>query len=179
MMARWTEREDALLRQLRASGEPLSKIAPKLPHRTREAVSTRIQILIRQGQIERRLLAPVDRRPWTRREDALLVRMRSRGATAADIADRLPARSSRAIEIRMSRLLDAGTVVRRGPKSRRPWSSIDDRRLEQLREAGKTMPEIARVLRRSLPSINGRIAVMVRNGSLPLLERARDRRRPD
>lgn len=173
-MARWTEREDALLSKLRSRGARLNDIAPKLPHRTREAVSVRIKVLIREG-----LLPPGDRRPWTRREDALLVRLRARGATAADIASKLPSRSSRAIELRSARLIEAGVVARRGPKSRRRWTSADDRTLVKLRSGGKTMPDIARLLGRSLASINGRIAVMVRRGALPLLDKSRDRRPPD
>lgn len=142
----------------------LESIVKALPQRTPWAVEARIYHLVRQGRIERR--EGDLRAPWTAREVAILVDLRSRGATLDEITRKLPNRTRPAIEKRAARLIGAGTLEPRGPKTRRPWTPKEDAKLDQLRRRGRTQQQIARALGRTVPSVNGRIAERARKAEL-------------
>ena len=168
----WTEREDALICELRKRGASVAEIAPRLPHRTHEAVAGRIRKLIRQGRLARQRARGLGHRPWTAREEALLIRLRARGATLDAIVTRMSHRTRRAIAGRIRELIDAGIIERtsRSPTSHRPWSAEEDELVALMRKAGNTMEEMAAALDRSLASVNSRIAERVRKGELALLK---------
>jgi predicted transcriptional regulator len=168
----WTKVEDALICKLRKGGASNSEIAPHFPDRTREAVARRIRILIREGRLERQRAArPLGNRPWTTRDEALLMRLREREATLDEICERMPERTRAAIVNRIHELMEAGAIekTRRASLSHRQWSPEEDELVALMRRAGKTMEEMAVALDRSLASINNRIAQRVRKGELPLL----------
>jgi predicted transcriptional regulator len=167
----WTEREDALICELRREGVGLPEIALRLPHRTREAVDRRIRLLIRDGRIERLRSEGSGHHPWTERDETLLMQLRDAGAKLDDIAAKFPQRTRRSVENRIRELIDAGTIERtiHSPQSHRPWSAEEDELVAAMRKAKKTMEEMATALGRSLASVNGRIAQRVRKGELSLL----------
>jgi hypothetical protein len=164
----WTEREDALICELRADKVPIAQIAPKFPHRTREAVDARIRHLIRRGRIQRLRGEGLGHNPWTSRDEALLMRLRACDppATLDEIVERMPHRTRTAIANRISELIDAGAIDRgpRSPQSRRPWSAVEDQLIADMRRTNKTTEEIALELDRTVASINGRIAYRMRKG---------------
>jgi hypothetical protein len=169
--AAWTQREDDLIRELRSRGLGHSDIAAQLPHRTRGAVSARIRKLIGAGQLGRQRSGGERHRAWTRQEDALLVKMRADDATHDELAAALPHRTPSAIARRILKLIGEGTVERTqfAPQTRRPWSREEDELVAEMRRTNRTMEEMAAALRRTLASVNSRIAQRVRKGELSLL----------
>jgi hypothetical protein len=170
-LKRWSEREEALICQLRREGASIAEIAPRLPHRTREAVDRRIRVLIRNGRLERLRSEGSGHHPWTRRDEALLMRLREAGAKLDDIVAQLPHRTRSSVVCRIRELIDAGTIERtiHSPQSHSAWSPEEDELVGAMRQAGKTMEEMATMLGRSLASVNGRIAQRIRKGELALL----------
>jgi DNA-binding HxlR family transcriptional regulator len=170
-LKRWSEDEDALICKLRREGAGIAEIAPRLPHRTREAVDRRIRLLIRNGRVERLRSEGSGHHPWTQSDEELVMQLRDAGAKLDDIVAQLPHRTRRSVEDRIRELIDAGTIERtiHSPQSHRAWSPEEDELVAAMRRADKTMEEMAKALDRSLASVNGRIAQRVRKGELPLL----------
>lgn len=171
----WTDREDALICQAREQGIVLRVIAERLINRTTDAVAKRVQYLIRKGILATRNPVDPDRKRWIPSDDEILCRMRAQGASLRDMAKVLN-RTFNAVAIRTHDLIQTGTLERVGPSgSSRRWSAVEDRKLAELRSQGKTAHEIALLLGRSLPSINGRIATRIREGHLKLERRYKPR----
>jgi hypothetical protein len=173
LRASWTPAEDSLICELRAKPKRLSAeaIAERLPNRTVAAVTQRIQQLRLAGRINGHPVSPTAHRPWTNEEESLLVRLRSRDAKLHQIVAKLPHRTPRAIEARISTLLEADELERTAysPQSRRPWSAEEDELVAAMRAASVTEPEMAKALGRTIPSIKSRIAQRVRKGELALV----------
>ncbi len=171
----WTEHEDELICRLRLSGAPLPAIAAELHHRTPDAVARRIQNLIKRGAVPRRRVVDPTRKRWTKREDGLLRKMRARGATLSDIAVKLD-RTFNAVARRAHDLIALGAVERCGSERRpKSWSAEEDRLLDDLRNEGKTMQEVALLLGRTRDSVNHRVADLLRQGRLKLLHHDKPR----
>lgn len=166
--APWTKREDNLICRLRRKGLGLDEIAlgleevaPRQPQRTREAISTRIQFLLEQGHFER-MREPIPAgSEWTTEEDSLLIKLRKRNLTAAAMVAHFPRRRTEdAIAARARQLAQRGQLKRRGPNSRKLWSDEEKLKLRQLCEQKKSRKEIASALRRTVQSVNARIALL-------------------
>lgn len=82
----WTDREEAVLVQMRKDGATLDEIAAKLKRRTRSAVAAKAQALIDAEELPRAAFAPLSKRPWTLEEDELVVEMRKAGKSATAMA---------------------------------------------------------------------------------------------
>jgi hypothetical protein len=182
LRAAWTPAEDDLICSLRTKPERMSAeaIAGQLTNRTAAAVAQRIQQLRLEGRIDGYPVKPVAHRPWTVEEELLLVRLRSRDAKLHQIAAKLPHRTRRAVEARISTLLEAEELERTAysPQSRRPWSAEEDALVAAMRAASITEPEMAKALGRSVPSVKSRIAQRVRRGELELVRPLVNSRRP-
>lgn len=174
----WTDEDDARLCELRKDPEkPLDQIAQAFPDRTPAAVAMRTRILMRQGRIQPRRIDNAYR-PWTQREEQLLLRLRGANATLDEIARRLHPRSRQAISKRINEMIEVGILERttNSPKSNRPWSPEEDELVAVWRKANRTTKEMAADLNRSVPSVAARIDQRVRKGELELL-RPRKRQR--
>jgi len=171
--ATWSDAEDELLCQLRSANDSLEAIAERLPHRTRGALAVRIGYLIRQGRIEARWAPTHERRPWTAREESILVHLRARDATLDEIVARLPGRTRAAVARRVAALVEDGVIPARAhaPLSHRAWSPEEDELVAGMQRAGKTPEHIAQALGRTVPSVKSRIAQRLRR-------RPADGRRP-
>ncbi len=171
LRAPWTPEEDALIGELRAKGGSGADIQAHLPNRTAVAIARRVQQLRLEGRLDGQPVVPKTRRPWTDREESLIIRLRSRNATVHEIAAKLPNRTRRAVEERVRELIDADELERtaHGPRSHRRWSPEEDLLVEAMRAARKTEQEIATALDRTLSSVSGRIAQRVRKGELGLV----------
>ena len=158
--ATWSDDEDALLCQLRSADNSLDAIAERLPHRTRGALAVRIGHLIRQGRIEARWAPTRERRPWTAREESILLEMRARDATLDEIAARLPGRTRPAVARRVAALIEDGVIPPRAhaPLSHQAWSPEEDALVVGMIRAGKTPEQMAQALGRTLPSVKSRIS---------------------
>lgn len=169
-MKRWTKDDDALLCGLRDAGEPLGAIVERFPQRSPDSVARRIRRLLASGRITRRRDA-TPRVLWTRREDAIIRKMRHEDdATAEEIAGHLwqtlrRKRTVVAVDHRAHVLLRAGELERKGRVSLREWTRAEDRKLERMR-GKKTLAQIARALKRSVAAVQSRISVRIRKGEL-------------
>jgi hypothetical protein len=173
--AAWSPEEDELLCQLRAANESQDAIAARFPNRTQGAVSVRMGYLVRQGRIDARWTPIHERRPWTRGEESVLLKLRAEGATLEEIAERLPGRTFSAVARHVTGMVEDGVIApgAHAPLSRRPWSREEDELVGGMRQAGKTPQQIAHALGRTVPSVKSRIAQRVRKGETALL-RARE-----
>ena len=167
----WTGAEDDLLCKLRDQGKRVTEIVTQFPNRTAQAITRRIHLLIREGRIERQRSRNPSYKPWTSREEQILIRMRGANATLDKIKLCLPQRTRAAIAQRIQELIDADVIepTLRAPHSRRPWSREEDLLVAEMRRARRPVDEMAAALDRSVPSINNRIAQRVRKGELELL----------
>jgi hypothetical protein len=168
--AAWTPDEDALLCALRAKDMSAEAIATHLNSRTVAAISQRIQQLRLDGRIGDRRASPVNRRPWSHREESLLVRMRGQNAKLLEIAAKLPNRTRDAVSARVRQLLEVEELDRitSSPQSYRSWSREEDELITLMRRAQKTTAEMATALDRTVASVKSRISQRIRKGELPL-----------
>jgi predicted transcriptional regulator len=172
-MPRWTAKEDAQIRALRNGGAELEAIAERFPDRSRGAVAKRVQHLIFEGQVERRGRARENER-WTSVQDATIVRLRARDAAFSEIASHFPERTADAVSARIRHLVERGEVgKRREVGTRKRWSAAEDAILKRMRRRRATMAQMAAAVQRSVAAVNGRIAMLIRNGELTVQQEHR------
>ena len=164
----WTPEEETLLCDLRGRGLGSRDLAKHFPNRTVDAIERQISVLIRAGRIERLRAQNANYRPWSAREESVLISMRAQDATLDKIQRRLPKRSRSAIVQHIQELMEAELIepTARAPRSRQRWSPEEDQLVAEMRRARRTVEEIAAALRRSVPSVANRIARRARNGEI-------------
>lgn len=175
MTNRWTPKEDALIRRLRGKGSDTDTIAAALPHRTRDAVASRLQHLRDLGLVE--LLDT----SWTPEEDALLCKLRGQGKRGADIRSHFPQRTGQAIARRIALLIRDGRIERQRSKnpSYKPWTSREEQTLIRMRGANATLDKIKLSLpQRTRGAIAQRIQELIDAGVIEPTLRAPHSRRP-
>lgn len=172
----WSEHEDRLICQLRGCGAGMPAIIAQIPNRTPDAIARRVQNLIKKGRIERRTFVDPRRKRWSNHEDDVIQRMRARGSSFSEIAAKLN-RTRNAVALRTHDLIALGKVERLGPRrAPKRWTEEDDRQLDLLRNEGRSMQEVARLLGRTIHSINDRVTAQVQSGKLKRLRDYQPRR---
>lgn len=90
-------------------------------------------------------------RPWTTREQRHLLELHAAGVRRRTIAETL-GRSYEAVCIRLCSL---------GKKAhKRRWTEAQDAKLRTMRAEGRTIREIARALRRTVPAVQQRAGLL-------------------
>jgi len=112
---RWTDWEDALIRDGYTGGLACAEIAGQLPHRSTASVSTRA----------RKLGLATYARRWSTQDDQRLAQLTVRGAALEDVAQRL-GRTPEAIRRRAARLGARAPSPAPAPRRARHWTAEED-----------------------------------------------------
>lgn len=112
---RWTDWEDALIRDGYTSALGCAQIARQLPHRTAASVSARA----------RKLGLATYARRWSTKDDQHLAHLTARGATLEEAAQQL-GRTPEAIRRRAARLGIKPPAPAPAPRSARRWTGDED-----------------------------------------------------
>lgn len=99
---------------------------------------------------------------WTPEEDELLLKLRSEGFTAREMAARLTDRTHAAVRTRISLI---------APDNRnRTWTDEEKELVFQMKAEGKSNKEIARRVDRTLSAVSSFVFKYWTNGSTPDLD---------
>lgn len=101
----WTDEEDELLIELWNQGMTTVQITKKMGTRTKNAVRQRVVFLRRIHLIGDRKV----RKPWTKKDDYRLIRMKKAGKSGKEIAERL-GRTVNAVRTRTTQLRKEGKL---------------------------------------------------------------------
>ena len=105
----WTTEEDALILKALAEGKGYQEIGGLVPARTEWAVRSRITKL-RGNAASAAPAPPWWNRPYSAREDEIIIAGRAAGLTVQDITARLPGRTFRGVESRIKKLGDEAAL---------------------------------------------------------------------
>jgi transposase-like protein len=137
---KWSPEEDAKILELHQQGLKIADIRRQMHNRNHNSVSVRLKAL--------ECGAAGDLGRWTTQEDAILLEMRQKGMSHAEISKCLPGRSWNAVKTRCSYLV----YPKAGKK--RQYTAEDTQRMIDMRiKDYKGCVEIAKELNRSRASI--------------------------
>lgn len=112
---RWTESEDAVVRDGYTTALPCAEIARQLPHRSPASVAARA----------RKLGVARYARRWSAEDDRGLVHLTATGGTIEDVAQKL-SRTPEAIRRRAARLGTTPPAQARAPRGGTPWTPAEN-----------------------------------------------------